>query len=96
MGLGPVYATSKLLDRSGATMKDIELHQMNEAFAAQIIANERAFPSKEFAATYLGKGKSVGELDRTIMNVDGGAIALGNRVGMTGTRSGHPPAEGDA
>lgn len=86
MGLGPVYATSRLLDRSGATMKDIELIEMNEAFAAQIIANERAFPSKEFAANFLGKGKSVGELDRTIMNVDGGAIALGHPVGMTGTR----------
>ncbi len=86
MGLGPVYATAKLLDKTGVAMKDIELVEMNEAFAAQIIANERAFPSREFAARYLGRERAVGELDRSILNVNGGAIALGHPVGMTGTR----------
>ena len=86
MGLGPVYATSKLLEKTGVSMKDIELIEMNEAFAAQIIANEKAFPSKEFAKKFLNRSTEVGELNRDIMNVNGGAIALGHPVGMTGTR----------
>ena len=86
MGLGPVYATSKLLDKTGASMKDFKIIEMNEAFAAQILANEIAFPSKEFAKKFLGKDKAVGELNIDIMNVNGGAIALGHPVGMTGTR----------
>lgn len=86
MGLGPVYATARLLDKTGATMKDFALIEMNEAFAAQVIANERAFPSAAFAKRFLGRDTAVGELDRAIMNVNGGAIALGHPVGMTGTR----------
>lgn len=86
MGLGPVYATAKLLAKTGVRMKEIELVEMNEAFAAQIIANERAFPSGKFATEFLGQDKPVGDLDRSILNVNGGAIALGHPVGMTGTR----------
>ena len=51
-----------------------------------MIANERAFPSREFAKKFLGKDKAIGELDRSITNVNGGAVALGHPVGMTGTR----------
>lgn len=86
MGLGPVFATAKVLERTGLTMKDIQLIEMNEAFAAQIIANERAFASVEFARTRLGRDKALGDIDRSILNVNGGAIALGHPVGMTGTR----------
>jgi len=86
MGLGPVYATSKLLQKSKLSMKDIELIEMNEAFAAQVIANERAFASAEFSKKYLESDKAIGEIDRNKLNVNGGAIALGHPVGMTGTR----------
>ena len=86
MGLGPVYATSKLFDKIKISMKDIKLIELNEAFAAQVIANEIAYPSKTFAKKYLGKDKAIGDLNRDIMNVNGGAIALGHPVGMTGTR----------
>ena len=86
MGLGPAYATAKLLDKTGASMKDFEIIEMNEAFAAQIIANEIAFPSAEFAKKFLNRTKPIGELNIDIMNVNGGAIALGHPVGMTGTR----------
>lgn len=86
MGLGPVYATSKLFDRSGATMKDIELTEINEAFAAQVLACERAFGSDSFAKEYLGKEHKVGELNMDTVNMQGGAIAVGHPVGMTGTR----------
>ena len=86
MGLGPAYATARLLDKSGLTMKDFKAIELNEAFAAQVIANERAFPSGKFAAEYLNRSSALGELDRSIMNAQGGAIALGHPVGMTGTR----------
>ena len=86
MGLGPVYATSKLFSRGKTTMKDIDYVEINEAFAAQVIACERAFSSKEFAQEFLGRDSKVGDLDRDRMNAHGGAIALGHPVGMTGTR----------
>jgi acetyl-CoA C-acetyltransferase/acetyl-CoA acyltransferase len=86
MGLGPAFATNKLLSRTGLSMRDIDLVELNEAFAAQVIANERAFASKEFAERELGRGEPLGELDRARLNVNGGAIALGHPVAATGTR----------
>lgn len=86
MGLGPVYATSKLFERTGATMSDIEYIELNEAFAAQVIACERASDSDSFARHYLGRDRKLGGFDRDIMNKQGGAIAIGHPVGMTGAR----------
>jgi len=86
MGLGPVYATSILLERAGVTMNDIRYVELNEAFAAQVIGCERAFDSDEFSRRFLGREKKLGALDRDRLNYHGGAIALGHPVGMTGTR----------
>jgi acetyl-CoA acetyltransferase family protein len=86
MGLGPVFATSKLLEHTGLSLKDIDLIEMNEAFAAQIIANERAFASEQFARKHLGRQQPLGELDLNRLNVNGGAIAIGHPVGATGAR----------
>jgi acetyl-CoA acetyltransferase family protein len=86
MGLGPVFATSKLLERTGLTLREIELIEMNEAFAAQVIANERAFASRQFAEKELSRSEPLGTIDRDRLNVNGGAIALGHPVGATGTR----------
>ena len=86
MGLGPVYATSKLLDKAKIPLSEIGLIEMNEAFAAQIIANIKAFESDEFARTYLGKDSALGTINMDTFNVNGGAIAIGHPVGTTGTR----------
>lgn len=86
MGLGPAYATAKLLDRTGYQLNDFDIVELNEAFAAQVIANERAFESESFARKYLNRDKPLGTLDRDRLNVNGGAIALGHPVGATGTR----------
>jgi acetyl-CoA C-acetyltransferase/acetyl-CoA acyltransferase len=86
MGLGPAFATSKLLRKTGLGLKDVDLIEMNEAFAAQVLANERAFTSRRFAEEELGRGEPLGEIDRGRLNVNGGAIALGHPVGATGTR----------
>jgi len=86
MGLGPVYATAKVLKKSGLKFSDFELIEMNEAFAAQVIANEMAFASKGFSSKYLGQNSAIGEINRDILNVNGGAVAMGHPVGMSGMR----------
>ena len=85
MGLGPIYATKKLFDKTGITLKDIDLIEMNEAFAAQIIANLEAFKSEGFCQKTFNSS-ALGEINESILNVNGGAIALGHPVGMSGAR----------
>jgi len=86
MGLGPAYATAKILKMSKMSMSDFELIELNEAFASQVLANLYAFESKKYANTHLGRSLALGSIDTNILNVNGGAIALGHPVGMTGTR----------
>ena len=86
MGLGPAYATPLALDKAGLRLADIDLIEINEAFAAQVIANEIVFASAQFAAQELGRAEAIGGIDRSRMNVNGGAIALGHPVGVSGTR----------
>lgn len=86
MGLGPAYSTPIALKRAGLTMKDIGLVELNEAFAAQVIACQKAFASDKFGREKLGLAGATGEIDPSILNVNGGAIALGHPVGATGTR----------
>jgi len=86
MGIGPVHATARLLAQTGLTMDDFDLIELNEAFAAQVIACERAFASDDYARAHLGRDKALGAIDRAKLNVNGGAIALGHPVGATGLR----------
>ena len=86
MGLGPVYAVSKLLQNNQLELNQVDLIEINEAFAAQIVALEKAFSSDEFAKKELGRDKAVGIIDREKLNVNGGAVALGHPVGASGTR----------
>jgi acetyl-CoA C-acetyltransferase/acetyl-CoA acyltransferase len=86
MGLGPVFAIHKLLRKTGLKLADFELIEINEAFAAQVLACGKAMASAEFARKELGDDQPVGELDFEKLNVNGGAIALGHPVGASGTR----------
>ncbi len=86
MGLGPVHATAKLLKNTGLSLEDFDLVEINEAFAAQVIACQRAFACESYAKSELGMASAVGELRPEITNIHGGAIALGHPVGTTGTR----------
>jgi len=86
MGLGPVFATHKALKLAGMKLSDMELVELNEAFAAQVIACERAAVSVEFFRKHLPGEEPIGELRRDIMNVNGGAIAVGHPVGSSGLR----------
>jgi len=86
MGLGPIYATYKVLKEANLTLDQIDLIEINEAFAAQIVALEKAFQSAEFCKRELGIDHPLGKIDREKLNVNGGAVALGHPVGATGTR----------
>jgi acetyl-CoA acyltransferase len=86
MGLGPTYAAPVALRRAGLRFQDMKLLEINEAFAAQVIANEVAMASAKYGREKLGLDGAVGQIDRSILNVNGGAIALGHPVGVSGTR----------
>ena len=86
MGLGPVHAAHKLLTRHGLKLSDFDLFEINEAFAAQVIACQQAFASDTFAEEHFGRTKALGEIPPDKLNVNGGAIALGHPVGTTGAR----------
>jgi acetyl-CoA acyltransferase len=86
MGLGPAYATPPALKRAGVRFEDLGLIEINEAFAAQVIGCETAMASPRWCREELGLDHAVGEIDRAILNVNGGAIALGHPVGVSGTR----------
>jgi len=81
----PVLAAPVALQRAGVSLRDISLVEMHEAFAAQVLSNLRGFESPEWAAR-AGFTTPVGEVDRAILNVMGGSIALGHPFGATGAR----------
>ena len=83
---GPAYAVPKALDRAGLTLSDIDLVEMHEAFAAQVLSNIQALASADFAARKLGRSAAVGEVDPERLNVMGGSIAIGHPFGATGAR----------
>lgn len=86
MGLGPVFAAKKLFDKTGLTIKDFDLFEINEAFSAQVLGCLRAFASADFCTKNFNLDHAIGEIDPEILNVNGGAIALGHPVGMSGAR----------
>jgi acetyl-CoA acyltransferase len=81
----PVLAAPVALERAGLTLQDIDLVEMHEAFAAQVLSNLRGFESQEWAER-AGFSKPVGEVDRSRLNVMGGSIAIGHPFGATGAR----------
>jgi acetyl-CoA acetyltransferase family protein len=86
MGLGPVYAIHRAEQRTGLGLKDAEIIEINEAFAAQVIACQKAARSETYCREHLQRETPLGEIPDEILNVNGGGIALGHPVGVTGTR----------
>ncbi len=86
MGLGPVQAAAPLLRRRRLAINKIDFWEINEAFAAQVLACLRAFKDTDYCKTELGSRKAIGEIDEECLNVDGGAVALGHPVGTSGAR----------
>jgi acetyl-CoA acyltransferase len=83
---GPAFAVPRALDRAGLTMADIDLWEMHEAFAAQVLSNLQWLDSDTFARDRLGRSQKVGILPEDRINVMGGSIAIGHPFGATGAR----------
>jgi acetyl-CoA C-acetyltransferase len=86
MGLGPVHAMAPLLQRQGLQTADIDFWEINEAFAAQVLACQAAWQSDAYARKELGLERAFAAIDPQRLNVDGGAVALGHPVGTSGAR----------
>ena len=86
MGLGPAYASAKVLSDTQLGLEDIDYWEYNEAFAGQVLACLEAFKSEEFCKGELGLDGALGEIDQNRLNIHGGAVACGHPVGMSGAR----------
>ena len=86
MGLGPVHASTPILQRHGLAFDDIEAWELNEAFAAQVLGCHAAWQSDEYCQEQLGLPAALGKIDDEKMNVDGGAVSIGHPVGASGAR----------
>jgi acetyl-CoA acyltransferase len=83
---GPAYAVPVAFERAGIAMQDVELWEMHEAFAAQVLSNLQALDSDTFAREKLNRTQKIGLPDESLINVMGGSIALGHPFGATGAR----------
>lgn len=86
MGLGPVHACARLLARQQLKMRDIQQLELNEAFAAQVLACQAAWDSSQYAREELGMDAPLGAMDPERLNPEGGAISNGHPVGASGAR----------
>lgn len=84
--MGPAIAMPRALERAGMTLGDIDLVDMHEAFAAQVLSVLHMLGSRAFARERLGRDEAVGEIDPERLNVHGGSVALGHPFGATGAR----------
>jgi acetyl-CoA acyltransferase len=84
--IGPVYAIPRALASAGVQWSDIDLLEVHEAFAAQVLSTVRAIESASFAREKLGLSKAIGSVDPSRLNIHGGSIPLGHPFGATGTR----------
>ncbi|MFK7739216.1 MAG: acetyl-CoA C-acyltransferase [Planctomycetota bacterium] len=86
MGLGPVHATPRALQLAGIGFDDVDLFEINEAFAAQVLGCVDAFADTSYCRDVVGLDDALGEIPSERLNVNGGAIALGHPIAATGAR----------
>jgi acetyl-CoA acyltransferase len=84
--MGPTQSSAKVLKKARMKLSDLTLIDMHEAFAAQTLANVKAFASKEYAQEFLNRKEALGEIDMDKFNVLGGSIAYGHPFAATGSR----------
>lgn len=84
--LGPAYCITRLLDKAGLTIKDIDVWELHEAFAGQVLANMKALDCEFFAKNYMGRSSPIGSPDMSKLNAWGGSLSIGHPFGATGVR----------
>ncbi|XP_021915934.1 trifunctional enzyme subunit beta, mitochondrial isoform X2 [Zootermopsis nevadensis] len=84
--LGPTYAVPKVLEKAGLQLSDIDVWEVHEAFAGQILANLKAMDSDFFAQKYMGRNTKVGAPDLNKFNNWGGSLSIGHPFAATGVR----------
>ncbi len=84
--LGPALCIPEVLDQAGVSLDEVDLIDIHEAFAAQVLSVTQALESEEFSREYLGRDQAVGQVDPDKLNVNGGSLALGHPFGATGAR----------
>lgn len=84
--LGPAYAIPKVLDQANLTLKDIDVFEIHEAFAGQVLAALKCLDSDTFAKENLGRSQKVGEIPMDKINTWGGSLSIGHPFGATGSR----------
>jgi len=84
--LGPAYAIPMVLDAAGLTLDDIDVIELHEAFAGQVLAVLEALRSDTFAEEKLNRTSAVGDVDMDKLNTRGGSLSLGHPFGATGVR----------
>ncbi len=89
MGLGPVHSTVPMLREQNLTADDIDFWELNEAFAAQVLACLAAWKDPQYCQEHLGLDQAFGVVPHEKLNIDGGAISMGHPVGASGTRIVH-------
>lgn len=86
MGLGPVHAATPILQRQGLDLNALDVWEINEAFAGQVLGCVRAWNDADYCKKFLGLDHALGQLDESKLNIDGGAVAQGHPVGASGAR----------
>ncbi len=86
MGLGPVHASTPILQRHHLSINDIDYWEINEAFAGQVLGCLAAWNSEDYCKNELGLECKMGELNQDRLNLDGGGISIGHPVGASGAR----------
>ncbi len=86
MGLGPAHAIAPLLKSQKLKISDVDYWEINEAFAAQVLAVVEALKDKDYCQSHLGIKTALGEIPHDILNIHGGGVSLGHPVGASGAR----------
>ncbi|CAM9413776.1 unnamed protein product [Ectocarpus sp. 12 AP-2014] len=84
--LGPAFGAAKVLDDAGLTLNDIDVFEIHEAFAGQVLSNLAAMNSTDFAQKSMGRNAKLGEVPMEKLNIHGGSLSLGHPFGATGVR----------
>lgn len=86
MGLGPVHASTPILQRHSLRLNDVDYWEINEAFAGQVLGCLEAWRSEQYCKNQLGLKQAMGELNQARLNLDGGGVSIGHPVGASGAR----------